>query len=50
LRDAGFAHSWIVVRLDPVCGIVSNGCPYPDGHMWPVAMVARRQPFAAANS
>ncbi len=46
LRAAGFAHSWLIVRYDPIHGIVSNACPYRDGHMWPVAIVARREPFA----
>jgi len=47
LRAAGFAHSWVVARYDPVHGIVSNGCPHPDGHMWPVAIAARYRPFAS---
>jgi len=24
-------------------GIVSNGCPYPDGHVWACAFVAKRK-------
>ncbi|UPY36028.1 methyltransferase domain-containing protein [Sediminicoccus sp. KRV36] len=45
LKAAGFPHVWIVACYDPIQGIVSNGCPYPDGHMWPVAWAARREPF-----
>jgi SAM-dependent methyltransferase len=49
LRAAGFAHTWIVARYDPVHGIVSNGCPYRDGHMWPVAIAARHQPLQSTR-
>lgn len=40
LSDAGFSKVQAAVCYDPIEGIVSNGCHYPDGHMWPVAFVA----------
>jgi hypothetical protein len=33
---AGFSKSEIGLSYDPFQGIVSNGNPYPEGHMWPV--------------
>ena len=40
LADAGFGRVHAVIRYDPLEGIVSNGSPYPDGHMWPITFVA----------
>jgi SAM-dependent methyltransferase len=42
LDDAGFDRVQTVTLYDPVEGIVSNGCPYPEGDMWPVTFVARK--------
>lgn len=41
LADAGFSTQ-IGLDYKPAAGIVSNGCPFPDGHMWPVVFKARR--------
>jgi SAM-dependent methyltransferase len=41
LRDSGFCID-IGFGYDPLIGIVSNGCPFPDGHMWPVVFLAHR--------
>ena len=43
LAEAGFGTS-VAFEYNPAVGIVSNGCPYPDGHMWPVVFLARRPP------
>lgn len=39
---AGFRKVEIPVAYSLGEGIVSNGCPYPDGHMWPMAIVATK--------
>jgi SAM-dependent methyltransferase len=41
LAEAGFLTQ-IGFDYQPAAGIVSNGCPYPDGHMWPVIFKACR--------
>jgi SAM-dependent methyltransferase len=41
LANAGF-YTQIGLDYRPAAGIVSNGCPYPDGHMWPVIFKAQR--------
>jgi SAM-dependent methyltransferase len=43
LPHAGFEHPIIGIGFDVGEGIVSNGCPYPDGHVWPCAFIARRR-------
>lgn len=40
---AGFRDTQLIIDFNPAEGIVSNGCPYPDGHMWPVAFVGRKE-------
>ena len=42
LAAAGFCDVRMAVQYDPLEGIVSNGCPYPDGHMWPVVFIAAK--------
>lgn len=42
LDVAGF-DTRIGLLYDPRIGIVSNGCPFPDGHMWPVIFHATRR-------
>jgi SAM-dependent methyltransferase len=37
LRDIKLA-----VGFDPTEGIYTDGCPFPDGHVWPVAFSARK--------
>lgn len=40
VREAGFTELELLFCYDPVQGIVSNACPYADGHMWPVVFSA----------
>jgi SAM-dependent methyltransferase len=42
IAGLGFASVQIAISYDPIQGIFSNGCPFPDGHMWPVVFVARK--------
>lgn len=42
LREAGFTDVRMAFCFDPLEGIVSSGCPYPDGHTWPVVFFASR--------
>ena len=41
LSEAGFKTE-IGLQHNLATGIVSNGCPWPDGHMWPVVFLATR--------
>lgn len=40
LTEIGFSDVRIGLSYNPVEGTVSNGCPYEDGHTWPVVLVA----------
>ena len=42
IASAGFSSIRFAVTYSLTEGIVSNGCPYPDGHMWPVVIVAQK--------
>lgn len=42
LKDIGFADVRIGLSYNPTEGTVSNGCPYEDGHTWPVVLVASK--------
>lgn len=43
----GFEDVRLAVHYDVGEGIVSNSCPYPDGHVWPTVFLAtRRRTFA----
>jgi len=42
LAEMGFEDVRVAWRYSVEEAIVSNGCPYPDGHMWPIVFVARR--------
>jgi SAM-dependent methyltransferase len=42
LAQAGFENVQIVLNFDPIEGILSNGCPFPDGHCYPMVFIARR--------
>lgn len=42
LNAIGFSDVRIGLSYNPVEGTVSNGCPYEDGHTWPVVLVAQR--------
>lgn len=39
LEEAGFRNIRTVISYDPLEGMFSNGCPFPDGHMWPITFV-----------
>lgn len=41
LADAGFETS-IGLAHNLGHGIISNGCPWPDGHMWPLIFLAKK--------
>lgn len=42
LPELGFSEARIGLSYNPVEGTVSNGCPYEDGHTWPVVLVATK--------
>jgi len=42
LAEAGFTGIELGLNYDITGGIVSNGCPFPDGHCWPAIFRARR--------
>lgn len=42
LVDIGFADVRIGLSYNPTEGTVSNGCPWQDGHTWPVVLVATK--------
>lgn len=42
ISSVGFSSVKIPVTYSVAEGIVSNGCPYPDGHMWPAVIVAKK--------
>src|SRR5262249_8406572 len=44
LAEVGFRDSHVVAMYDPVEGVVTNGCPFADGHVWPVVLVAQKPP------
>lgn len=39
LYEIGFEKVKFAINYSPVESIFSNGCPYPDGHMWPVTFL-----------
>ncbi len=44
---AGFCGVEARLAFNPVEGVLTNACPYPDGHAWPVVFVAAK-PAASA--
>lgn len=42
IRDAGFPGAGILFCFNPVEGVLSDGCPFPDGHAWPVIFAVRK--------
>lgn len=40
LHEAGFGRVQMAFCFDPVEGILSNTCPFPDGHTWPIVFFA----------
>ncbi len=42
VERAGFdlVESWLT--LNPIEGVFTNACPYPDGHAWPLVFAAQR--------
>lgn len=39
INSMGFGAFKMALCYDPIQGIFSNGCPFPDGHMWPLVFV-----------
>lgn len=39
MTSIGLRSVKIALSYDPIQGIFSNGCPFPDGHMWPLVFV-----------
>ena len=50
LRPIGFEDAAIAINYQVAEGIVSNACPYPDGHVWPIAILATRGARMSASS
>lgn len=46
LSAVGFEEAYVVMMYDLVEGIVTNGCPFDDGHVWPVVLVGRKPGIA----
>lgn len=46
IADAGFPCSEMLLCLDVAQGIVSNACPYADGHTWPIIFAAQKPDHA----
>jgi SAM-dependent methyltransferase len=42
IAASGFENVSLLLCYDLAEGIVSNACPYPDGHVWPVAFTAKK--------
>ncbi|PIQ37657.1 MAG: hypothetical protein COW59_06040 [Lysobacterales bacterium CG17_big_fil_post_rev_8_21_14_2_50_64_11] len=42
ITTAGFPPATLALCFDPEQGIVTNACPYADGHTWPVIFVAQK--------
>lgn len=42
LSFLGFSSVKLAFCYDPLQGIFSNGCPFPDGHMWPAVFTATK--------
>jgi SAM-dependent methyltransferase len=42
LTSIGFGSVRMAVCYDPIQGIFSNGCPFPDGHTWPLVFVVTK--------
>lgn len=40
IGKAGFTELELLLCYDPLQGIMSNACPFEDGHMWPVVFSA----------
>lgn len=47
IRSAGFADAEMLLCLDVAQGIVSNACPYTDGHTWPIIFAAYKTDVVA---
>jgi SAM-dependent methyltransferase len=42
LYYAGFKSVSLMIEYSLAEGIISNGCPFDDGHMWPVVILAQK--------
>lgn len=43
IERAGFVDVELWLNFNPAEGVLTDGCPYPDGHAWPIVFVARKQ-------
>lgn len=42
IERAGFPEGEVWLMLNPMEGVLTNACPYPDGHAWPLVFAARK--------
>lgn len=42
ITAAGFPSASLVLCFDPAQGIVTNACPYADGHTWPIIFAVQK--------
>lgn len=42
MESVGFSDTGLLLCYDPTQAIYSNACPYPDGLVWPVAIIGRK--------
>lgn len=42
IQAAGFPAPELWLAFNPAEGVLSSGCPYPDGHTWPILFVAQK--------
>lgn len=42
VQQAGFDGVGVSLCFDPVQGVLTDACPYPDGHAWPVVFAAQK--------
>ena len=42
ITDAGFPPATLALCFDPAQGIVTNACPYADGHTWPIIFATQK--------
>ncbi|MDR7100823.1 SAM-dependent methyltransferase [Lysobacter niabensis] len=42
MKEAGFSQPQLWLAFNPAEGVLSNGCPYPDGHTWPIVFAAQK--------
>jgi hypothetical protein len=42
VEQAGFNAPELWLMFDPVEGVLTDACPFPDGHAWPIVFVAAK--------